>query len=177
MVGRFSNWHTTSTKPQKPFHTTTVLQTTIMSTPVTITNSHGAIALIGDPKIAKRKTLVRIREVNGTEVFETKYGEGNLEAKQGIDFVVIPVDGAEQYPCKIDIFHKTWEETEKDSGIYRRKELCRCIPIPEGTTVILETLEGKRVVSHPNYIALGIEGEVYSYSPEWVEKNLEFVDT
>ena len=148
-----------------------------MSTPITITNSKEAIAHFGEPKTAKRKTLVRIREVNGTEVFETKYGEGNLEAKHGIDFVVIPVDGAEQYPCKIDIFHKTWEETEKDSGIYRRKELCRCIPIPEGTTVILETLEGKRVVSHPNYIAIGIEGEVYSYSPEWVEKNLKFVDT
>jgi hypothetical protein len=121
-------------------------------------------------------TLVRIREVNGTEVFESKYGEGNLVAEQGIDFVVIPVDGADPYPCKIDIFHKTWEETEKDSGIYRRKELCKCITIPEETTVTLETLEGTRVVSHPNYIALGIEGEVYSYSPEWVGKNLEFID-
>jgi hypothetical protein len=148
-----------------------------MSTPITITNSEGAIALIGEPKIARRTTLVRIREVNVTEVFEMNHGKGSLEAKQGIDFVVIPVDGAELYPCKIDIFHKTWEETEKDSGIYRRKELCRCIPIPEETTVILETLEGQRIVSHPNYIALGIKGEVYSYSPEWVEKNLEFVAT
>jgi hypothetical protein len=148
-----------------------------MSTPITISNSQEAITHFGEPKVARRKTLVRIREVNGTEVFESKYGEGNLVAEQGIDFVVIPVDGADPYPCKIDIFHKTWEETEKDSGIYCRKELCRCIPIPEDTTVTLETLEGTRVVSHPNYIALGIEGEVYSYSPEWVGKNLEFIDT
>jgi hypothetical protein len=53
--------------------------------------------------------------------------------------------------------------------------LCRFIPIPEGTTVELKTLEGPVEVSHPNYIALGAEGEVYSYSKKFIEKDLDLI--
>jgi hypothetical protein len=139
-----------------------------------IENAKDAIEFFGEPVVARRKTKVRIRETNGVETFVSKYGQGTLTAKQGIDYVVIPVDGSDPYPCKIDIFHNTWEEID-GTGTYRKTGLCRFIPIPEGTTVELKTLEGPVEVSHPNYIALGAEGEVYSYSKEFIEKNLDLI--
>jgi hypothetical protein len=141
---------------------------------ITISSGTQAIQIFGEPKVAHRKTLVTIREVNGEEIFHANSSDGELKAVEGIDYVVIPVNGGNSYPCKKEIFHNSWEETET-TGVYRKKALCKAIPIPEGVTVTLKTLEGDVVVSHPAWIAVGIEDEVYSYSNEWVEKNLEFV--
>lgn len=132
-----------------------------------------AIAVYGVPTVARRKTLVRTRPVNGeSEVFAKKGGV--LTAVAGIDLVVVPVDGSPEYPCKIDLFagpKGAWEKVE--SGIYRRKALCQYLDIPEGDTVVCKTREGDVSVSFPDAIALGVDGEVYSYRRAWIEANLE----
>jgi hypothetical protein len=140
-----------------------------------IESAQQAIELFGEPLVARRKTKVQIRETNGTEFFESKYGQGTLKAEQGIDYIVIPIDGSDPYPCKIDIFHDTWEEITEEPGTYRKTALCRCILIPEGVSVTLKTKEGDVTLSHPYYIACGDKDEVYSYKPDWIAKNLEFI--
>jgi hypothetical protein len=143
---------------------------------IEISTGTEAIAIFGLPKIATRKTFVSIREVNGREIFHSKYVKGDLVAEEGIDYVVIPVDGSNPYPCKIDIFHSTWEELEGTSGVYRKKAKCKAIPIPENLTIKLNTREGSVEVSHPNYIAIGADNEVYSYSSDWIANNLNFIN-
>lgn len=127
----------------------------------------------GSPLLARRKTLVRRRDAIGTEVFRKT--EGDLTAVQGVDYVLEPLDGSQSNPCKINIFADSWEETEPGSEVYRRKALCKAVPVPEGYEVILKCLEGDLKVYHPNFIAIGIKDEVYSYRKEWVEKNLDFL--
>lgn len=141
---------------------------------IEFSNADEVIERFGQPLLAQRKTMVRIRPAVGTEVFPRHYG--NLTAVEGEDWILIPVDGAEPYPCKINIFADTWEPIEEGSELYRRKALSRLIPIPEGVTVILKTLEGETQVSHPDYIALGAHGEVYSNSKEWAGANLTFLN-
>lgn len=139
----------------------------------TFTTASEAIAVYGKPLIAQRKTLVKVRPVKGeSEVFLT--GEDPIVAISGEDYVVIPCDGSPSYPCKIDIFHKSWEGTNDGSGVYRRKALSRVIQVPPGDTVLVKTLEGDVSVSHPDYIAIGVDGEVYKNEVEWVKQNLEF---
>lgn len=157
---------------------------------IIISSGAQAIQVFGSPKVARRKTLVYIREVVGEEFFYSNSSSSELKAVEGIDYIVIPVDGENLYPCKKDvvipvdgedlypckkeIFHNSWVETET-TGVYREKALYKVIPIPKGNAVTLKTLEGDVVVSHPAWIAIGIADEVYSYSSEWVEKNLELV--
>jgi hypothetical protein len=141
----------------------------------TITNAQQAIDLFGEPTLARRKTLVTIRPAKGTETFKCDYGSGTLEGVEGIDYILTNVITKESYPCKIDIFNDTWEQVTETPGTYRKKGICKFIKIPEGDVVTLMTLEGERVCSHPNYIALGAKDEVYSYSPEFVEKDLEII--
>ena len=136
----------------------------------TFTTGAEVIAAFGQPLTAKRKTLVRIRPTVGTEVFPRE--RGDLTAVEGIDYVLMPVDGSQPYPCKVDIFPGSWEETEPNSGLYRRSALCKFVPIPPGVTVTLKTREGDATVSHPDYVAIGIDDEVYSYASDWVRDNL-----
>ena len=126
----------------------------------------------GSPRIARRKTLVTIRETEGVETFSSSYGD--LTASEGVDYVLVPVDGSNPYPCKIDIFSKSWEETETSSGIYRRKALAKVVPVPQGVSITLKTLEGDENVSYPDFIAIGVNDEVYINRKEWVEENLVF---
>ena len=126
----------------------------------------------GPPLIARRKTLVTIREAEGVETFSRSYGD--LTASEGVDYVLVPVDGSDPYPCKIDIFPKSWEETEASSGTYRRKALAKVVPVPQGVSVILKTLEGDENVSYPDFIAIGVNDEIYINRKEWVEENLVF---
>jgi hypothetical protein len=150
---------------------TTTISTDQTTSMITIKTGSEAVAHFGGPIFAKRKSLVTIREVNGTETFTVESSEGELTAIQGIDYVLIPSSGGSEYPCKIDIFHETWEETTQP-GIYQKKGICIFVPLPKDTTVILETLEGSVQVSHPNYIAIGKNDEVYSYSEDFVDNEL-----
>jgi hypothetical protein len=138
-------------------------------------NGTEAIAVYGEPKLARRKTLVRTRPVAGEKEVFKKEG-GDLTAVQGLDLVVIPVDGSAEYPCKIELFNGSkgqWEETEPGSGLYRRTGICKYIPVPEGDHVTCNTLEGPAEVEYPNAIAIGGTGEVYTYRATWIENNLE----
>ncbi len=138
----------------------------------TFSTAAEVIAVYGEPVLAKRKTLVNIRTPKGTEVFTRDYGD--LTAVEGIDYVMVPLDGSESYPCKIDIFEKSWSETET-SGVYERKALSRLIQVPVGDVVTLKTLEGDITVEHPTYIVLGVDDEVYSNTEEFINKNLIFI--
>jgi hypothetical protein len=130
------------------------------------------INVYGEPSTAKRKTLVKIRPTVGTEIFPRE--KGDLTAVEGIDYVVMSVDGSESYPCKIDIFNESWQETVT-SGVYEHKALCRVIQVPVGDRVTLKTLEGNATITHPDYIAIGVKGEVYSNSEKFVKENLIFI--
>jgi len=137
--------------------------------------SHGShvIETFGPPLIGKRKTLVSTRPIEGPfEMFHTRTGE--LRGERGVDLAVVPLDGSSPYPCKISIFHESWVETEPGSGIYRRSAVSKIVPIPEGHEVVLRTLEGDEIVSHPDFVAIGVEGEVYANSADWVADNLDF---
>ena len=130
-------------------------------------------AQFGAPILARRKTLVQKRETFGREVFSLPWGD--LEAVQGVDYVITPLDGSGSYPCKIDIFADSWEETVPNSGVYRRKALAKIVPVPPGFEITLKTLEGDTKVSYPHYIAIGVKNEVYSNGKEWVEANLDIL--
>lgn len=132
------------------------------------------IAVYGEPLVARRITTVGIRYVEGSrELLEMANGE-TLEAVAGVDYVMIPEAG-HPYPCKIGIFHRSWEPHPDQPGRYRRKALCNLVQVPKGDVVTVNTLEGKVTVQHPDYIAIGIDGEVYSNSYGWAQSSLEFL--
>lgn len=143
------------------------------------------IEAYGQPLQGIRKTTVQIRPVSGDK--EILIHEGSpVVAVRGVDYVMLPTDGADPYPCKIDIFNKSWEIVPDSSAeetslricsseVYRRTAPTKVVQVPEGETVLLCTLEGIQVVSHPNYIAIGVEDEVYPRTKEWVDTNLDFL--
>lgn len=132
------------------------------------------VQVYGAPRLALRKTLVTVRAIAGkTERFATRSGE--LVGNEADDLVVVPLDGSSPYPCRKTIFEQSWSETEPGSGVYRRTALARLVPVPEGHEVIVRSLEGDLTIRHPDFIAIGVQGEVYANSAEWVAENLEFL--
>lgn len=128
----------------------------------------------GPPLAARRRTRVTTRAIQGErETFLTSTGQ--LEGLKDLDLVVVPCDGSPPYPCKISIFRESWRETEPGSGVYQRQALAQVVPIPEGDQVVLHSLEGEITVRHPDYIAIGVEDEVYANSARWVADNLDFI--
>jgi len=124
----------------------------------------------GTPREAVRTTTVTIREPRGTETFVTSWG--TLTALQGKD-VVITQDSGEAYPIKKNIFAATYEEVAP--GRYRKKARSRLVQVPKGVVAVLATREGEIEVRHPDYVAIGAEGEVYANAAQWVAENLDFV--
>ena len=140
----------------------------------TFKNAEEVIKVYGEPLTARRTSKIRIREVEGEiEIFKS-LGGNELTAIKDIDWVMLP-ENHPPYPCKKDIFERSWEPILEEPGFYRRSALAKVIPIPEGCAVTLETLEGSVTVTYPSYIAIGVDGEVYSNSQEWVTNNLEFI--
>jgi hypothetical protein len=122
----------------------------------------------------QRLTTVRVRNCAAREEFSVSWQDSKLVAEPEKDIIVIQDNGAE-YPCKIDIFEKTYEAT-LILGRFRKKEKSTLISIPEGYSVDIETLEGKlNLVSYPDYIVVGINGELYANTKDFVEKNLNLV--
>jgi hypothetical protein len=139
----------------------------------TFATADDVLSVYGPPRVGRRKTLVRIRPIAGeSETFTTRSGE--LVGTKDQDLVVVPVDGSAPYPCKVSIFHDSWGETEPGSGLYRRTALARVVPVPEGDEVVVRSLEGDCTIRHPDFIAIGIQGEVYANSAAWVAANLDF---
>ena len=124
----------------------------------------------GTPREAVRTTTVTIREPRGTESFVTSWGI--LTAVPGEDLVIIQ-DSGEAYPIKRAILAATYEEVAP--GRYRKKARSRLVQVPEGVVAVLATREGEIEVRHPDYVAIGAEGEVYANAAQWVAENLKFV--
>lgn len=124
---------------------------------------------------ARKKVPVRIREPEApSERFKKSWGE--LIAVPGEDYVLYNYNDPQGYPCKRDIFEKTYEETEPGSGLYRKIVKSRLVQVPVGVVAVLKTIEGELEVQHPDYIVVGAKNEIYTNRPDWVERNLEFVD-
>jgi len=129
----------------------------------------------GPLRAARKKSLVQIREPSApSEHFKKSWGD--LTAIPGQDYVLFSSRDHDGYPCKIDIFRETYEETEPGSGFYQKTERSRLVQVPPGVVAVLKTKEGDLEVEYPDYIVVGPRDEVYANRPTWVEENLEFVD-
>jgi hypothetical protein len=124
----------------------------------------------GGIRLARKKNLVRIREPEHDETFETPWGV--LTARPGEDVIVIDKSGTEA-PVKKQIFERTYGEASH--GEFRKHAISRLVQVPVGVTAVLATLEGDLEVNHPDYVVIGAEDEVYSNGVEWVAQNLEFL--
>jgi hypothetical protein len=136
---------------------------------VTITNGSEVPASFGTIRKAVKKLTVGIREPNGEEKFKLSWGE--LTAVPGVDVVIVAA--GEEYPCKKEIFDKTYEEVSP--GRYRKTATSSLVQVPEGVTAALKTLEGDVEVQYPDYVAIGPKNEVYANAQAWVNDNLDFV--
>lgn len=137
---------------------------------VAIANVADVPAAWGAPRLAVRKTTVARREPEAVETFALPWG--TLTAKPGEDWVLVQ-DSGEAYPIKKAIFDATYEEVA--AGSYRKTARSRLVQVPEGVVAVLATKEGTLEVRHPDYVAIGPEGEVYANAADWVAANLEFV--
>jgi hypothetical protein len=124
----------------------------------------------GPLRKAKRKMTVDIREANGSEDFATLWG--TLTAVSGVD-LVIREDSGEKYPIKKTIFATTYEAV--DHGRYRKIAISRLVQVPVGAVAVVVSEEGELEVTHPDYVVIGTDNEVYTNSAKWVEGNLEFL--
>ncbi|QHE75188.1 hypothetical protein [Hydrogenophaga sp. PBL-H3] len=123
----------------------------------------------GAPRTASRRFTVAIREPRGTETFSVAWGE--LTADPGRDWVVMLDDGT-AYPIKKDLFARTYEAA--GPGRHRKVERSRLVQVPPDTVALLATLEGPLEVRHPDYVAVGAQGEVYANAATWVREHLTF---
>jgi hypothetical protein len=140
-------------------------------TTVRIADARQLPATWGAPRTVARKSSVARREPNGVETFTLSWG--TLTAQPGEDWVIVQ-DSGEEYPVKRDIFARTYEEVVP--GRFRKMVRGRLVRVPKGVVAVLATKEGELEVRHPDYVAIGAEGEVYANSAAWVAENLEFVD-
>lgn len=136
---------------------------------VVISNGSEIPANFGQIQKAVKKLTVGIREPNGNEEFKLSWG--TLTAVPGIDIVIVAA--GEEYPCKKEIFDKTYEMVSP--GRYRKTATSSLVQVPVGVTAALKTLEGNVEVQYPDYVAIGPKNEVYANGLKWVEENLDFV--
>ena len=126
----------------------------------------------GEPRTATRRFTVAIREPRGTETFSVAWGE--LTADPGQDWVVVQDNGT-AWPIKKDLFERTYEAA--GPGRFRKTERSRLVQVPTDTVALLATLEGPLEVRHPDYVAVGAQGEVYANAADWVREHLTFDPT
>jgi hypothetical protein len=136
---------------------------------------------------ARKKTSVRIRPCNGVERFKVSWSDHDLVSDPETDLIVVSGDGRE-YPHKSDIFFVAYQPLPRGPGgakhwdvwdyEYIKSATNQIVEIPEGTEPFeVETLEGVvGNVSYPDYVVIGVKGELYVNTREFVEKNLEIVD-
>jgi len=137
---------------------------------IRIANGREIPLSFGGLRLARRKSLVRIREPQQAELLKTAWGV--LAAKPGEDLIVIDKSGSEA-PIKKEIFERTYGEAAH--GEFRKHGVVRLVQVPIGVTAILQTLEGDLEVGYPDYVVVGTQGEVYPNDAGWVAENLEFL--
>lgn len=130
----------------------------------------------------RKKITVKIRPCKGIERFKVSWSESELVSDPKLDLIVISNEGKE-YPCKKDIFFETYTVVNRYDIFdeppmeYIKKATNQIVEIPKGTEPFdVETLEGVvSDVGYPDYVVIGVKGEVYVNTREFVEKNLEIV--
>lgn len=135
----------------------------------------------------RKNSTVKIRPSNGVETFKVSWQEAELVSDPEVDLIVIQPNGKE-YPCKRDIFWQTYavhnapDFYSEDVSLsvydyeYVKNAKTRIVQIPEGVNVEIETLEGiLPVVTFPDYVAIGVKGELYANTQDFVQKNLEIL--
>jgi hypothetical protein len=132
----------------------------------------------------RKKTTVRIRPCNGVERFKVSWADHDLVSDPNTDLIVIANDGTE-YPHKRDIFFVAYqpvpigvEDVDWYDYEYIKSATNQIVEIPEGTEPFeVETLEGVvGDVAYPDYVVIGVKGELYVNTREFVENNLEVID-
>lgn len=135
----------------------------------------------------RKKTTVKIRPSNEVETFNVSWQDAELVSDPNLDYIIIQPNGKE-YPCKKNIFYETYEVSNppcfysEDPNLsiydytYIKKVQTQIVSIPLDIEVEIETLEGVLpIVTFPDFIAIGVQGELYANTLEWVEANLEVV--
>lgn len=136
---------------------------------IAIGHAHEIPPAWGALRTASRRFTVAIREPRGSETFSVAWGE--LTADPRVDWVVMLDDGT-AYPIKKDLFARTYEAAGPER--YRKVERSRLVQVPPDTVALLATLEGPLEVRHPDYVAVGLSGEVYANAADWVREHLAF---
>jgi hypothetical protein len=131
---------------------------------------------------ARKKTTVKIRPCNGVETFKVSWQDSELVSDPEVDLIIIQSNGKE-YPIKRDIFSTTYTIVEPFGSLdyiydynWIKSATTQLVAIPEGEEVEIETLEGTLPkVTYPDYIVIGVKGELYANTQEFVKNNLEIV--
>lgn len=136
---------------------------------------------------AQKKTTVAIRACKpGGETFRVSWSDSILHANPEEDVVIVQPDGRE-YPCKKDIFIKSYQAIpalSADSFLagyqFLKKAKSILVEIPQDTRVTIHTLEGVvKDVEYPDYIVIGVDGELYCNTKKYVDQHmrvLKFTD-
>lgn len=131
----------------------------------------------------RKKTTVRIRPCNGVERFKVPWADHDLVSDPELDVIVISNSGSE-YPCKTNIFFESYTPYSSDpfklftmGQEWIKKGTSTIVEIPEGTEPFeVETLEGVvGDVGYPDYVVIGVKGELYVNTREFVERDLEIL--
>lgn len=123
----------------------------------------------------RKKTTVKIRPSIGVERFKVHWSESELVSDPELDVIVIANDG-EEYPCKMNIFFDSYTPVTNEDWI--KKSTNTIVEIPEGTEPFeVETLEGVvKNVGYPDYVVIGVKGELYVNTKKTVEEHLEIIN-
>lgn len=143
-----------------------------------VRNGDEAIFLLGNPRLARKRTTIQIREPHSAiEVVVT--GSGPQEAVRGTHYVAKGPDG-NQYPYDIEAFKLNMEEVPEQPGYYRKITASRLIAIPLNIVVLCVTIDqGKQEplrVSYPDYIGVGAKNEVYPVRRAVVESDFDWIN-
>ena len=126
--------------------------------------------------VVRKKTSVRIRPCKGVESFKVSWQDAELISDPEKDVIIIQDDDKE-YPCKIDIFEESYVISSNDPNRFVKKSTNQIVKIPENYSVEIETLEGVLPeVSFPDYISIGIKGELYANTEKFVKEILEVIN-
>lgn len=117
-------------------------------------------------KFRKKPVIVEAKQVNEETWIHTS--RGTLIASPG-DWIITGTNG-EIYPCKPDIFEKTYEHVEGNK--YQKKPVIIEARKAEKLTEV-ETLEGLAIANPGDWIITGVNGEEYPCRPEIFEQIYE----
>lgn len=128
------------------------------------------VKVYGDPVEGKLKRIVKTKEPES--VGETLRREGSCSTGVGEHVIVLPLDGEPPYACTRKVFSQMWEEVVEGSGVYRPRKRVKYITVPPGDQVTLTGDGCTMMVTYPDCIGLGSEGQVFKLDCLWVQNNV-----